>query len=522
MSPKATKARGRKKILHGTDPGQVKGKAGVAEAKAAASMTKEKWRDLQQGMKEKWPQPKYMQDRQDDRPHTMYMDETYEIVTRWMATTRIEYRPHAKAPGSKSHVRYEQYSKAKTVGQALALGSWPADWCWDYERGFIKAKGLVRDEPLDPVTVEDEKALTDVDKAIYGWSVKELAKKFGFSVQDLYKGTSGSGESAIMRAHRLHAQKLAKAALLVAKEKGQRVKDDDMYRCLAAWGFARNPNRQNVNPEGREWVWSDNMGLTRDRLGSIHITKATTKYPEFTELICKWLTDRLPDECKHFKFTSLNLNKNYAARVHRDGNNFGPSMIAAFGKFSGGELNYWAEDDKQNKLEALPAKATDKFQIGSGLALFNGNSAHCVDDFEGERFSIVYFTSGCHAKLVPEDVQILEELGMPYPPENVDEFSLIRKPRGYTAKGIPAPAPRGESKLPPSAFWSRTTLEKQRFKLKPLNKTALTDWVERATQLSKKAFVLRRPEGSKATSKRKDVSAAGSAGKKRRLARAGA
>merc|ERR1712187_714428 len=99
----------------------------------------------------------------------------------------------------------------------------------------------------------------------------------------------------------------------------------------------------------------------------------TTKYPEFTELIVKWLMDRLPKETKEFRFTSLNLNKNYAARLHRDGNNFGPSMIAAFGKFEGGELNYWSEDDKQKKLEALPAESTEKYEIGSGLALFKGN-----------------------------------------------------------------------------------------------------------------------------------------------------
>lgn len=139
-----------------------------------------------------------------------------------------------------------------------------------------------------------------------------------------------------------------------------------------------------------------------------------------------------------------------------------------------------------------------------------------MDDFEGQRFSIVYFTAGCHAKLVPEDVKILEELGMPYPPADVDEFALLRKPRGYTAKGSPAPAPRGETKLPPSSFWSRTKLEKQRFKEKPLNKKAVNNWEKRATELSKKAFVLRRPP------KRKAVSVAGNAAKKQRLVAAGA
>lgn len=48
-----------------------------------------------------------------------------ELVTRWRQDTKVKCRPHAKAPGSKSHSRYEKYSKAKTVGQSLALGSYP-------------------------------------------------------------------------------------------------------------------------------------------------------------------------------------------------------------------------------------------------------------------------------------------------------------------------------------------------------------------------------------------------------------
>ena len=30
--------------------------------------------------------------------------------------------------------------QAKTVGQSLALGSYPIDWIYDYEHGFIKAQ----------------------------------------------------------------------------------------------------------------------------------------------------------------------------------------------------------------------------------------------------------------------------------------------------------------------------------------------------------------------------------------------
>ena len=33
-----------------------------------------------------------------------------EIVTRWTASTKIQYRPHAKAPGSKSHIRTSEFN----------------------------------------------------------------------------------------------------------------------------------------------------------------------------------------------------------------------------------------------------------------------------------------------------------------------------------------------------------------------------------------------------------------------------
>ncbi|CAE7389076.1 unnamed protein product, partial [Symbiodinium necroappetens] len=138
-----------------------------------------------------WPKPDYMQEKIEakavrDGGQGAYRDRTYEIVTRWTQHTKIEYRPHAKAPGSKSHIRYEKYSKAKTVGQALKLGSYPIDWCFDYEHGFIKVVGgNIRDEPIDKSMVDDDSQLTAVDKAIMNWYMRELAKRCGLRVADL-------------------------------------------------------------------------------------------------------------------------------------------------------------------------------------------------------------------------------------------------------------------------------------------------------------------------------------------------
>merc|ERR1719422_1692691 len=168
-------------------------------------------------------------------------------------------------------------------------------------------------------------------------------------------------------------------------------------------------------------------------------------------------------------------------------------MIAAFGKFAGGELNYWSEDNKSRKLDELPIKPTEKFQLGVGLALFNGNSAHSVNHFEGQRFSVVYFTNGSHASLDPEDVSILKELGMPYPATDIDEFKLLRRPQGYTAQGLPVAAKNNESKLPAACYWTRDELEKKSFRENRWTPKALQEWEDKCTKLTQKSFVLRRP-----------------------------
>eukprot|EP00971_Amphidinium_carterae_P032361 637445-Amphidinium_carterae.1 len=81
----------------------------------------------------------------------------------------------------------------------------------------------------------------------------------------------------------------------------------------------------------------------------------------------------------------MNLNYNYAAKQHRDNGNFGPSFIRAFGDFTGGELNYWPEDNG-GPIDKLPQNKKHPLDISDGIVLFNGNCAHSVADFDGERF----------------------------------------------------------------------------------------------------------------------------------------
>uniref|UniRef100_A0A7S1KW40 Uncharacterized protein n=1 Tax=Alexandrium catenella TaxID=2925 RepID=A0A7S1KW40_ALECA len=442
-------------------------KEGAAEAKAAATMTSEEWKKLQVGMVEAWPQPGYMAQPMPGRSHTNYRNETYEYITRWMAETKISYRPHAKSPGSKSHLRYEKYSKATTVREALEIGSFPQDWCWDYERGYIKVEGPVRSEPIDIVQCTDTNALTEVDRVIYRWYNKELAKNLGLDYKDLF----GTSDPSILRAHRLVAQREARSRLEAAEREGRRISDDDVLATLKQWAFIKNAARSNVIPEGQEWVWSDTLGLIRDRLGSIHTTPATKLYPEVVQLLVKWLNDRLPQEASTFRFTSINLNCNYAARLHRDGNNFGASFIKAFGDFTGGNLKYWPEDDKGTDLENLPEAKSVSLDIGSGpnggLALFNGNSGHAVEDFQGTRYSIVYFTLGCHDRAVQEERSFLWRMGVPFPSVDEERHTILRKPRGYGAR--PPATPMRDTR-PTVLHFKNSDLEAREFVPRPLQK----------------------------------------------------
>eukprot|EP00928_Gymnodinium_smaydae_P046569 TRINITY_DN31025_c0_g1_i1.p1 TRINITY_DN31025_c0_g1~~TRINITY_DN31025_c0_g1_i1.p1 ORF type:complete len:546 (-),score=161.89 TRINITY_DN31025_c0_g1_i1:110-1672(-) len=456
-----------------------RGKVDKDIVRKATTMTREEWLSHQKGMDEKWPLPDYMKGQ---KGHMAFKEETFAIVTRWTENTQIRYRPHAKAPGSKSHIRYEKYSKAKTVGEALRLSTYPADWCWDLERGFIKVVGgHVRDEPLN-ISKVDESKITAVDKAIHTWYKRELARKLGLPVTELAV-YAGCNESLDDRASRLLAQKDAKEILEAAEKEGRIVTDDEVLRVLNRWSFSKNPHRRNVMKEGQDWVFSDTLGMLRDRQGDIHLTASTRKYPQVSELFARWLTDRLPEECKDFKFTSMNVNCNYAAQLHRDAGNFGPSFIRAFGDFKGGELNYWPEDSgAPTPLEKSGCtKATrQQFDLSKQLALFNGNCAHSVEEFQGERYSIVWFTLGCHEGIIEEDRAKLKQLGIPCPAADEDPYALLRAPNGMRAAKKAKADGAGKKSLPPFRRYTKDVLEKRKKTLGAAQiKKAAADYAKR-------------------------------------------
>jgi hypothetical protein len=157
------------------------------------------------------------------------------------------------------------------------------------------------------------------------------------------------------------------------------------------------------------------------------------------KLICRWLKDNAPgDYEQEFPFTSINLNFAYNARLHRDARNVGPSLLRAVGKFKGGRLVYYPEDNKVlniGQLKSLPSKHRISLDISRKFCLIDGNRAHGVEDFTGERFSVVFFSCGSYRTASKQLKGALVKCGATWPtPSSMAYFKeKLPVPKGYGA-----------------------------------------------------------------------------------------
>ena len=149
-------------------------------------------------------------------------------------------------------------------------------------------------------------------------------------------------------------------------------------------------------------MFSDTFGVKinrysdrRDASARYSLTTSTREYPHVVRLLNRYFEDNhsLPvTNTVRFPYTSISLNKAYAARRHRDQRNEGPSMAKALGSFSmGGRLGYWREDHGAWDVMALPIEKRVWLDAYSQFQLFDGGRAHEVEPFKGERFSLVFF-----------------------------------------------------------------------------------------------------------------------------------
>jgi hypothetical protein len=357
---------------------------------------------------------------------------SYELISKFTAKTRVKYAPNPKTPGSKSFVRYAKYEKSKTVGDALKHCK-PADLLWEYERGYLKVLGgPMADVPacMAPPSKDPVIQILAKFRGPNGCSIKmdpevrkklaQLAVEFGLNLDKIHEeaGKQCNSESADIQTARVIANELARRKL----EAKRTIEDKDIAEVLSVWGFPENDTRLNVLPEGVKTVHSDTLGVLKMRDGTYRVFDPTTRYEHVTRMITQWfVSKRGKDIPSDFGFTGININHNYAGRRHRDNGNEGPSVIKAIGKFTGGKLNYFPKDVKKPGRVAvteLDPKESIAFDLMKDFVLFNGNNAHGVQPFKGNRFSLVFFTTSKWWKMQKKEVSTLKRLGFHVPTES--------------------------------------------------------------------------------------------------------
>ena len=174
--------------------------------------------------------------------------------------------------------------------------------------------------------------------------------------------------------------------------RGALVTEADVLAVLSLWRFKSNTDRQNVIPLGQEAVFSDTLGLVQSHDGRVVPTSSTRKYKHFSALQCRYINDHIPQELERFVFSSISVNYDYAAKVHRDSGNVGPSVATSLGPFVGGELLCWPHDDGMLSLEALSSFKSERVDTHSKLVLFDGTHAHAMAPYVGERCSRLLYT----------------------------------------------------------------------------------------------------------------------------------
>ena len=79
-------------------------------------------------------------------------------------------------------------------------------------------------------------------------------------------------------------------------------------------------------------------------------------------------------------FNAITVNQNYKAEPHKDKNNKGNSFLVAFGDYTGGELEI-LEGERKGVYDINCKPLVDDFS----------KVLHCVKDFSGNRYSLVYY-----------------------------------------------------------------------------------------------------------------------------------
>ena len=118
----------------------------------------------------------------------------------------------------------------------------------------------------------------------------------------------------------------------------------------------------------------------------LYKTKVMDLYPHLADVFKEFQELYFED----FKYTSVQLNKNFPCPRHIDSKNVGTSILLCLGDYTGGELV--VEDFNADGSDAIIDNKNSLFQ-------FNGAEYyHWVKPFQGTRYSLVFFSNKAIAK----------------------------------------------------------------------------------------------------------------------------
>lgn len=411
----------------------------------------------------------------------MFKEATYQEVSRWMEKTEIAYVPNGKRAGTMSFDRYNGYAVAKTVGEALKLGSKPEDLLNDFQKGILKRTGgPKREKPLDIMAVDDATELSEVDLLLARWGYHEgeedpekgrknrdfgansewrskiserykalkkvmAAKKHGIKVEQIKQGSWC--ETPKVQAERTRANNEAGSILEAARREGRKVRDEEVLRVLRLWTF---------RTENAEKIPMDTMGFLTGFRGQEVVSLPTREYPQVTQLLSQILKDNRPEGAEiDWPFTTITVQSSHTAPRHREKGVLGPAVVKLLGEFTGGRLQYWPEDDRSTKVEDLLEDEKVMLDAHGKMAVFDSRRCHSVEPYEGEeRFSLAYFIANGYTSVLQETQDKLMQAGINFPTAESVEYvkNFLPAPKGHSRAKV--------QKISPLPFWLK------RFKLK--------------------------------------------------------
>jgi len=236
----------------------------------------------------------------------------------------------------------------------------------------------------------------------------------------------------------------ALAAQLMADLEGSSDATPTTEQMEAVFG-AIGPNwptqdRPNVTPVAGKPVTGFCLGAVYV-LGGVGMATSNVSlaFPALTKCITAWVRGSLPD--KDFPFSSIQINYNYMARKHVDGNNIGPSYIIAIGPHAGGGL--WTADQYVHSVDATDGSAVVKSGGGPTVLdakgewkLFNGNAEHATEDVgplpgrsDYMRVSVIVFSNSSYNKLPSYTVEEMKDLGFTAQSSNGEDLPYFKRYR---------------------------------------------------------------------------------------------